>query len=41
MSGKDLIKKARAKEKELELFKQSAEFKERNRKKAKLNNLKQ
>lgn len=31
-TGKDLINKARAKEQELEVFKQSAEFEERNRK---------
>lgn len=31
-TGKDLIKKIKAKEQELELFKQSVEFEERNRK---------
>ena len=31
MSGKDLIKKSKAKEKEIELFQQSAEFEEKNR----------
>lgn len=31
-TGKDLIKRIKAKEQELELFKQSAEFEDRNRK---------
>ncbi len=32
LTGKDLLQKAKAKEHELELFKQSVEFEERNRK---------